>query len=357
MKTLHLSKKSLVLVALIGMYFPLNAQNCVPQGDQVSYGTNNSWIGYMYQGTSFEVYKGSITRGGLSGIFDENFGTEKGTFATSGCSIITEQFSARFRLQKIFSAGTYTITVGGEGGYRLSFNGGATWAINHWNDQVYNTTTASIYLKGTYDMVLEYYSNKGGNRISYSVSTNLLPLTLKNWSASLQAPKKVRMSWACDAVIDFDHFIVQRSTDGANFTAIQTINNKNNNSNVTYAYEYTDTQVPDGVVYYRLVMVDKDGTLRYSDIETISAKMTNQIKVFPTVVNNKQITIRSDKTIANGRIEIIAQNGQLVQSEKWDSKSLSKQLILKNNLVSAPYYVKITDDEGTAEIRKIIVQQ
>ena len=36
---------------------------CTPNGNPAVYGTNNTWIGYMYQGMNFDTYKGYINQG------------------------------------------------------------------------------------------------------------------------------------------------------------------------------------------------------------------------------------------------------------------------------------------------------
>ncbi len=114
---------------------------CVGSGDPTVYGTNNTWQGYIYQGMNFDLYKGSVTEGSSTDPhFDENFGTSGSTpvtYTTNSCSIQTQQFSVRYRLKKTLSNANYTITVGGDDGFRFSLDGGSTWVINKWNDQSY----------------------------------------------------------------------------------------------------------------------------------------------------------------------------------------------------------------------------
>ena len=38
-------------------------QPCTPQGNQTTYGTNNVWIGYLYDGTNFNTYLGYVNEG------------------------------------------------------------------------------------------------------------------------------------------------------------------------------------------------------------------------------------------------------------------------------------------------------
>lgn len=356
-KTLStLLKRLFAVLLLMGIFSYSFAQNCTPQGDELTYGNNNVWIGYVYQETNLTNYKGFINKGGVSGVFDESFVAQNGTMNTNGCSISTKQFSTRLLLKKSFAGGTFSITAGASGGYRLSLDGGTTWAINHWTNQPYNTTHYSVYLKGNYNFVLEYFITGNENRVSFSISTGLLPLSLKNWSASLQSAGQVRLSWVADAVIEFDHFILQRSINGKYFFAIQSIQNKNNTNNISYAYEYLDKEVPEGVVYYRLVMVDKDGTLRNSVIQTISSKSTAAFTVFPTIIQNNQVGIKTTTAITNGKVELITLNGQPVQSEKWPEGSFSITVKLNTVITHGTYFIKITDDKKVFEIKKIIIQ-
>jgi hypothetical protein len=81
---------------------------CMGTGDPTVYGTNNTWNGYIYQGMNFNMYKGQVTEGAsLNPNFDENFGNPNGnpggvpvTYNTNSCSILTQQFSARYRLRQ-----------------------------------------------------------------------------------------------------------------------------------------------------------------------------------------------------------------------------------------------------------------
>jgi hypothetical protein len=143
---------------------------CTALGDQTTYGTNNVWIGYAYQGKTFTTYMGYVTEGtAASPNFDESFGGDQVNYSTNGCPVYTENFAMRYKLTKSFTDADYIFTVGADDGYRLSLDGGTTWAINNWNDHGYTTSTYSVHLNGTYNMVLEYYENGGGNRVSFNV--------------------------------------------------------------------------------------------------------------------------------------------------------------------------------------------
>jgi hypothetical protein len=165
--------KPILPVLAIGLFLPYFsfAQPCTPQGDQVTYGTNNVWIGYVYDNLDLTGYSGYVNQGNSSNPdFDQSFGGDNVSYTTNGCPVNTSTFSVRYRLQKTFTNASYSFLVGADDGYRLSIDGGATWLIDRWVDQGYASTSASVVLNGTYDLVLDYYENNGGNRITFNVS-------------------------------------------------------------------------------------------------------------------------------------------------------------------------------------------
>jgi hypothetical protein len=161
--------KFVFIIVCLFSRFIVNGQPCTPAGNPATYGTGNVWIGYVYSGTNFNTYRGYVNAGTAgSYAFDQNFGGASVTYATNGCPVTTDVFSVRYRLTKNFTNQNIDFTVSGDDGFRLSIDGGATWLINRWNDQSYSTVTASAYMNGTYNLVLEYYENTGDNRITFS---------------------------------------------------------------------------------------------------------------------------------------------------------------------------------------------
>jgi hypothetical protein len=141
-------------------------------GNQTSYGAN-SWIGYVYASTNggnppsnafTTSYVGYITQ-------PESFDLNLVDAALSGanlCSTYADNFAIRFKMNKNMPAGNYTFNVGGDDGYRLSLDGGATYAITNWNTHAYQNTTQTFYLSGNTNFVLEYFENTGQSRVQFS---------------------------------------------------------------------------------------------------------------------------------------------------------------------------------------------
>ncbi|RYZ55636.1 MAG: hypothetical protein EOP49_02455, partial [Sphingobacteriales bacterium] len=169
-------KMILVFLILLVVGTAAQAQCPTPPGNTSVYGSN-SWIGYVYgnldannppQNAFTELdYKGYILQ-------NEQFDYNLGAGAVSGtnvCGTYMDRMSVRFRMQRNFTAGYYSITIGGDDGVRLSTNGGATWAIADWNYHSYQTSTAVVYLNGLHDMVLEAYDQGGEFRVTFAYNS------------------------------------------------------------------------------------------------------------------------------------------------------------------------------------------
>lgn len=159
---------------LLGVFFLPKftlSQPCTPQGDQITYGTNNVWIGYVYDNQDFTSYLGYINAGtAASPNFSEDFGGAFVNYPVNGCTLYTEAFTVRYKLTKTFAAGSYTFMVSGDDAIRFSIDGGVTWVINNWGYNGYHPGTATLSLNGTYNMVIEYLEGTHQNRIFFSVN-------------------------------------------------------------------------------------------------------------------------------------------------------------------------------------------
>lgn len=326
---------------------------CIGNGNPAVYGTGG-WNGYHYQGTNFNSYKGYVVKGTAADInFDESFGGSNVTYPTSNCSIQTEQFSVRYRVQRTFSPGTYVFTVGGDDGYRLSIDGGSTWVINGWSDHPYNYTTYTTTMNGSYNLVLEYYENGGGNRISFNMSGSLLPVKLNSWSGIVSGDKAV-LQWKTEGAENFSHFIVQKSHDGIAFQHIKQIEAAGMNPGLQ-SFSHKDITSLSGTAYYRLAMVDNDGTIVYSTIIRLVAQTFAVTKMYPTVLQQNTLYIETDKFIRHPKLEIFNMNGTKLMQQNLEGGSRKHKIHIGNP--AAGSYIAILSEGSNIHSKKIIFIQ
>jgi hypothetical protein len=242
--------------------------------------------------------------------------------------------------------------VGGDDGYRLSLDGGNTWVINRWNDQSYGATTYTTSLSGTVNMVLEYYENGGDNRLSFNVTGGTLPITLSSWKGNLESNNNALLSWSVSDAINFNKFRLERSSDARNFAGIyeETYNSAKKN------YSYIDRNISAGVVYYRLAMIDLDGTVRYSSVIIVSNSKNSDLSVFPTIITNHRISVRGNRNLSNAKFELLTMNGQVLLSEKIQSNNGSFDKVIPSNIPSTMYVVRITDGSNILLNQKLVIK-
>jgi len=115
----------------------------------------------------------------------------------------------------------------------------------------------NIALDGAGNLLL----SDGDNGEIRMVSNNSLPVTIEGFNAKILTEKSVLLSWKTANELNTSHLIIQHSTDGNSFTDIGTVKAIGSGAN---NYSFTDTHPANGINYYRLVSVDKDGANSFS---------------------------------------------------------------------------------------------
>ncbi len=133
-----------------------------------------------------------------------------------------------------------------------------------------------------------------------------LPIRLDGVSAKLRN-NEVLLEWTSVFEINADKYIVERSTDGRNYTPIGEVAAAGS-SYKALQYNYNDKTAEKGNAYfYRLKLQDQDGTFEYSKVAYVNNKSGSgiAIKVFPNpFVKDIQVVglTQSQMNIANIRI-------------------------------------------------------
>jgi Secretion system C-terminal sorting domain len=145
------------------------------------------------------------------------------------------------------------------------------------------------------------------------------PLPIESGSA---ISKNIELTWQTASEKNNDHFDIERSRDGKNFSKIGQIKGHGTTSQVQN-YGYVDTNPFSGVNYYRLKQVDIDGQSKLS--KTISVEMLNETKklgVFPNPVSDN-LTVVFDKKGpdtegVSSQLELYNLQGQLLKQQRVD---------------------------------------
>jgi len=187
----------------------------------------------------------------------------------------------------------------------------------------------------------------------------VLPVKLISFSAVL-ANNKVDLKWATASEINVSHFVVERSTDGANYTDAGVVFAYGNATDKTN-YNFSDnvSTIQSGVVYYRLRSVDIDGKVQYSETRIIrinkGKENTITIQTFPNPVTNElRITIPAawqNKKVIFDLFNVTGQGSKKIET----ANSSQTETVNTSNLAPGLYIVKVSC-EGQSIHQKIIKQ-
>ncbi len=147
-------------------------------------------------------------------------------------------------------------------------------------DRFLNTVTA-INSHSEYVWTLQNSNalSFGKNRFSIIISSSAtLPVSLPSFTVSLTEEKNALLKWQTSSEINFSHTEIERSTNGSVFEHIETI--KANGGSGTNHYTATDLlsllkPQLSNTYYYRLKLVDMDGSFVYSPTRIISLDHTD----------------------------------------------------------------------------------
>ena len=212
---------------------------------------------------------------------------------------------------------------------------GTRWGCKGWAD-VFST----LWLFGGYG----YAATTGGylnDLWMYTPEATLFPLHLLTFTAKRVNTANL-LNWTTAQEVNTDHFDIERSPNGTQFSKIGTVKANNNSGQ----YEYTDNQTrnekQETVVFYRLKMLDKDGQFTYSPILQLTINHSQlTIALFPNPAkDNLQLQIESDqKAILN--LQVLAQDGKIVLSKRVTvPQGSSLQSLNISQLAAGHYFLK-----------------
>lgn len=166
-------------------------------------------------------------------------------------------------------------------------------------------------------------ANGGGSNGDFIYAANTLvalPISLKLFTAQ-NIEGMVKLSWQTDNEINSNFFEVERSDDGQFFFALDKINAAGN-STATQEYSYIDKKITNAsTIFYRLRMVDKDGTEKYSKTISINSNFTQvTIKnVYPSIIKiGEEFTteIVSDKNRILS-VSVLSYSGKVLETKNY----------------------------------------
>lgn len=176
-----------------------------------------------------------------------------------------------------------------------------------------------------------------------------LPILLSSFNVACKE-KGAELIWTTAWEQNNDRFIVEKSTNGTQWTEIAVISARN----MPADYKFSDTEA--GNAYYRLKQVDKDGTFTYSKILRSNCPIASiKLIIYPNPVSDHaDLVFQSDKVFI-GNVQVFTAAGQFVKRVQIQVQlGQNKIRINLPGLTKGTYLLRI--DEGDLRLEKKFIK-
>jgi|GEM_PF-6434570 len=172
----------------------------------------------------------------------------------------------------------------------------------------------------------------------------VVPIKLSSFTCVVNDNKAV-LNWQSAEETNAGEYIVQYSNDGNRFKDIATVFATGSNSK----YHYTHQQVS-GTAFYKLKMMDKDGSFKFSEIRVVKFDAKAGFTIAPNPANDVVHFFTKNNAVIKS-IQILTVDGQVI---KTLSKYNSGQQISISNLAIGTYILKAFYKNNEMEYARFI---
>lgn len=168
------------------------------------------------------------------------------------------------------------------------------------------------------------------------------PVTLISFVAT-KSDSRVTLTWKTADEVDVKHYEVEKSTDGVYFQLAGTVR-----ASQLFQYHFIDNNLTGQTTYYRLKIVDIDGSFTYSTVLKVQDKPQDDATVYYSKGSGLEITIGSNKE-KWASISFYDAAGRQVKAVREKLYTGVNKIMLRdvNSWSSGVYRVVIENDKRT----------
>ena len=224
----------------------------------------------------------------------------------------------------------------------------------HLNNQWAQMCNPSNISNGTF--TFDNTCNMTGFSQLFLLESSIVPVELMSFEVNKTDNNQARLIWATATQENFSHFELEHSTNGVDFEQFKNIYTDFSTTLEEQHYEDFHQNPIIGYNFYRLKMVDLDGSFEYSDIKAISFDKTVRATapiIFPNpIAQNQPLTVKVEG-LTNAHLIIYKSNGKLKKDVLLTN---GENIISTEGLAAGTYFYSIQSSRKIYNGKFLIVK-
>jgi hypothetical protein len=161
------------------------------------------------------------------------------------------------------------------------------------------------------------------------------------------------INWVLNAGHTAKSFVVEKSYNGTSFTPMQKLE-----ATSATNYSVKDAPLQTGLQYYRLAVLDKDGTTHYSAIKSLLVTAPTTVSVSPNPVSNLLYIKLRETQPGKLNAKLLNVHGQTVLAQNTDTYIGANKITLQvGHLAAGIYFLHCTNSNGENTVIRIVKNQ
>lgn len=198
------------------------------------------------------------------------------------------------------------------------------------------------------DALVLFQNNAPGcnSAAEVQLACQALPVTLANFAVTTEG-NAAKLDWSTTEEVNSDHFEVQMSTDAKTWRSLGTVTS-NGDSKQQKQYTFTDALPTKPISYYRLKMVDRDGTFALSPIRSLIFEAL-ALRLYP---NPAVETAYLDGEDLQNIKRVVLTNGSGKVISEW--KAVTTDGFSLKRIAPGLYFLKVYRNNGSLLTFKVV---
>lgn len=184
-----------------------------------------------------------------------------------------------------------------------------------------------------------------------------LPVTFQQVKA-FRSGNNVQVAWEVSNQVNLRSYVVEKSTDGRNFSAVNTQDARNVQLG-TVTYQWLDEQAAT-VNFYRIRSVDVSGATQVSAVVKVQMNKQGAVSVYPNPVKGASMQVQlSNQPAGTYQVKLVNLQGQvvLVESISHSGGNAAIRVAVPTQITNGIYQVEITGSDATKNTQSLLVDR